>query len=118
MRGIMATRGEKVIWGKDCHKQVVGSVGKAEDIQASIKQGDWNDYVVIAKGNHLQQFINGKQTIDVTDECEAKAAKSGILALQLHVGAPMMAQFRNIRLKDLKKDYIDDRLRTSPGQPK
>jgi len=99
MRGIMATRGEKVIWGKDCRKQVVGSVGKSEDIQASIKQGDWNDYVVIAKGNHLQQFINGKQTIDVTDECEAKAAKAGILALQLHAGPPMMAQFKNIRIK-------------------
>jgi hypothetical protein len=101
-RGIMALRGEKVVWTDDDKKQVVGSVGSAADIEGSLKKGDWNDYVIIAKGNHLQQFVNGKQTIDVTDECEAKRAMSGILALQLHAGPPMMAQFKNIRLKELK----------------
>ncbi len=101
-RGIMAQRGEKVVWGNDDKKQVVGSVGDAATIEASVKKGDWNDYVIIAKGNHLQQFVNGHQTIDVTDECEAKRAMSGVLALQLHAGPPMMAQFRNIRIKVLK----------------
>jgi hypothetical protein len=100
-RGIMAARGEKVVWDKDDKKQVVGSVGDAAAIEASIKKGDWNDYVIIAKGNHLQQFVNGKQTIDVTDECEAKRAMSGVLALQLHAGSPMMVQFKDIRIKDL-----------------
>jgi 3-keto-disaccharide hydrolase len=99
LRGIMALRGEKVVWTKEDKKEVVGSVGKAADIEASLKKGDWNDYVIIAKGNHLQQFVNGKQTIDVTDECEAKRAMSGLIALQLHAGAPMMAQFKNIRIK-------------------
>jgi hypothetical protein len=102
MRGTMAQRGEKVIWSKDDKKQVVGSLGDAAAIEASVKKGGWNDYVIIAKGNHLQQFVNGKPTIDVVDECEAKRAMSGVLALQLHAGPPMMAQFKNIRLKALK----------------
>ena len=102
MRGIMALRGEKVVWDKDGKKQVVGSVGKAADIQAAIKQGDWNEYVIIAEGNHLRQFINGKPTVDVTDDDSAKQARSGVLALQLHAGPPMMAQFKNLRLKVLK----------------
>ena len=101
IRGIMAERGQKVVWGSDGKKQVTGSVGDAAEIEASIKKGDWNDYVIIAQGNHLQQFVNGKQTIDVTDEDEAKRAMSGVLAFQLHAGSPMMAQFRNIRLKKL-----------------
>ena len=100
-RGIMAARGEKVVWDKDCKKQVTGSLGKSEDIQAAIKPDGWNDYVVIAKGNHLQHFINGHQSVDVTDECETKAAKSGVLALQLHAGQPMTVQFKNIRIKTL-----------------
>ena len=100
-RGIMAARGEKVVWDKDGKKQVVGSLGDAAEIGAAIKKGDWNDYVIIAKGNHLQQFINGKQTVDVVDEDEAKRALSGVLALQLHAGPPMTAQFKNIRLKKL-----------------
>lgn len=101
LRGIMAQRGEKVVWTEDDKKQVVGSVGDAKDIEASLKKGDWNTYVIIAKGNHLQQFINGKQTIDVTDNCSAKRAMSGLIALQLHAGAPMMAQFKDLRIKTL-----------------
>jgi hypothetical protein len=101
IRGIMARRGEKVVWTKDDKKQVVGSVGNAAEIEASLKKGGWNDYVIIAQGNHLQQFVNGKQTIDVIDECESKRALSGLIALQLHAGAPMMAQFKDLRIKML-----------------
>jgi hypothetical protein len=100
-RGIMAQRGEKVVWDKDGKKHVTGSVGNSAEIQAAIKKEDWNEYVVIAQGNHLQHFINGKLTVDVTDECEAKAAKSGVLALQLHAGQPMTVEFKNIRIKPL-----------------
>lgn len=107
-RGILAKRGEKVVIRDDAEKpgkhkiEVTGTVGVSSEIQAAIKAGDWNDYVVIAKGNHLQHFINGKLTVDVTDEQEAKAARSGILALQLHAGPPMKIQFKNIRIKSLK----------------
>ena len=98
-RGIMAARGEKVVWDQDGKKLVAGSVGKPEEIQAAIRQEGWNDYVIIAKGNHLQHFINGLATVDVTDECTAKAAKSGVLALQLHAGPPMTVEFKNIRVR-------------------
>jgi len=50
----------------------------------------------------LQHFINGVATADVIDEQESKAAKSGILALQLHAGPPMKIQFKNIRIKPLR----------------
>jgi len=107
-RGILAQRGQKTVIKPDpadankTKVEVVGETGKSEDIQATIKNEDWNDYVVIAKGNHLQHFINGKQTVDVVDEQAAKAAKDGILALQIHTGPPMTVQFKNIRLKELK----------------
>jgi len=104
-RGILAKRGEKVVVkpgeGKKPSIEVTGSLGKTEDIQAKIKSEDWNDYVIIAKGNHLQHFINGMQTIDVTDEDSANSAKSGILALQIHQGPPMTVQFKKIRIKNL-----------------
>lgn len=106
-RGILAQRGQKVVIRDDPEKpgkpkiEVIGSLGDAKEIQACIRTNGWNDYVVIAKGNHLQQFINGRQTVDVTDEQEGKAAKSGVLALQLHAGTPMKVQFRDIRLKRL-----------------
>ena len=104
-RGILAQRGQKtVIKEVDGKTKVeeVGSVGKSAEIQAAINKNGWNDYVIIAKGNHLQHFINARQTVDVTDEQESKAAKSGILAFQLHAGPPMKIQFKNVRIKSLK----------------
>lgn len=100
-RQIMAARGEKVVWTQDCKKQVVGSLGKSEEIQAKIKSEDWNDYVVIARGNHLVHQINGVTTVEVTDECESKRLTSGVLAFQLHVGPPMTLQLKNVRIKKL-----------------
>lgn len=102
-RGILAKRGEKVVLheGAAPNKpkiEVTGKVGDSNEIQAAIRQGDWNDYVVIAKGNHLQHFINGKLTVDVTDET-AIAAKTGVLAIQLHAGKPMTVQVKDIVLK-------------------
>jgi uncharacterized protein (TIGR03067 family) len=104
MRGILAERGQKVVLrevdGKTV-KDVVGTVGNSADIQAVIKKEDWNDYVIIAQGNHLQHFINGRLTVDVKDETGAPAAKSGVLAFQLHAGPPMTVEFKNVRLKAL-----------------
>ena len=103
-RGILAKRGEKVVIkdGEDPKKpkiEVTGSVGVSDEIQAAIHPADWNEYKIVAKGGHLQHFINGKQTVDVTDET-AVGAKSGILALQLHKGPTgMTVQFKDMVLK-------------------
>ena len=102
-RGILAERGQKVVIheGDAPNKpklEVTGEVGKSDEIQAVIKPAEWNEYTIIAKGGYLQHFINGKQTIDVTDET-AIGAKKGILALQLHAGQPMTVQFKDLVLK-------------------
>ena len=99
-RGILAQRGQKVTiaQGAEASKpkiEVTGETGKSEDIQAAINKDDWNEYHIIVKGNHIQQFINGKATVDVIDET-AEGAKKGILALQLHAGSPMQIQFKEI----------------------
>ena len=104
-RGILAQRGQKVVIreGGAPNKpkiEVTGEVGKSAEIQAAIHPADWNEYVIIAKGGHLQHFINGKPTVDVTDETAA-GAKTGVLALQLHAGQPMTVQFKDFVLKTI-----------------
>ena len=69
-RGILAERGQKTVLKEVDGKtkiDVVGSVGDTKTIQAGIRTNGWNDYVVIAKGNHLQHFINGMATVDGVD---------------------------------------------------
>ncbi|MBX7211740.1 MAG: DUF1080 domain-containing protein [Verrucomicrobiaceae bacterium] len=115
-RGILAKRGEKVVIHegekettdkkgnakKAPNIEVTGSVGVSDEIQAAIHPADWNEYKIVAKGGHLQHFINGRQTIDVTDETTV-GAKSGLLAFQLHRGPTgMTVQFKDIKLVELK----------------
>ncbi len=57
------------------------------DILAVYKKGEWNDFVVIAEGNHLRHYLNGKLTADVTDTDATRGAASGVLALQLHASS-------------------------------
>ena len=105
-RAILAQRGQKTVI-KDGEKpgkakvEVTGEVGKSAEIQAKIKAEDWNEYRIVAQGGHLQHFINGVQTVDVTDET-AVGAKKGLLALQLHAGPPMVVQVKDIVLKEIK----------------
>jgi hypothetical protein len=100
-RQIAAQRGQKVILQPGGKKEVVGSIGTDADIKAAIKNEDWNEYVITAQGNHMVQEINGKTTVDVTDNDEKNRAMSGILAFQLHVGAPMKVEFKDVMLKRL-----------------
>lgn len=103
-RGILAKRGQQVTLaqGQEPAKpkiEVTGETGKSEDIQAAINKDGWNEYRVVVSGNHLQHFINGKETVDVTDET-AEGAKKGILALQLHAGPPMKVEFKDLMLTE------------------
>jgi len=98
-RGILAQRGQKTEIGADGKPTATGSVGDSNEIQAAIKDEQWNDYKIVAKGNRVQHFINGRQTVDVTDNDAARAPKEGILALQIHAGPAMVVQFKNLRLK-------------------
>jgi hypothetical protein len=101
-RGILAQVGQKIIIDPKGQKFQVGTLGDAGSIlgkKFDIKE--WHDYLIVGKGNHLQQFIDGKQTIDVIDHDEARRALDGILALQLHVGGDMVVQFKDVQLKKL-----------------
>ena len=100
-RGILATRGQRVTIAEDGTK-AAEKFGDPKELQQRIKNEDWNDYVIIAKGNNLQHHINGTLMSEVTDNQKDKAPKSGILAIQVHTGPPMTIQVKDIRMKELK----------------
>lgn len=101
-RGILAQRGERVTIAADGKKTAGEPIGTTEDLQKSIKPGEWNAYRVVAQGATLTHFINGQLMSQVVDEEVAKRAAEGVLALQLHAGAPMKVEFKDIRMKRLK----------------
>ncbi len=97
-RGRICLAGEKASWetdGKKVHDQLIDQEAYSE----LFKVDDWNTVKIVAKGNHFQHFMNGTLVLDFTDNEPNLALSSGIIALQLHAGKPMWAEFRNIRLK-------------------
>ncbi|MBK6941653.1 MAG: DUF1080 domain-containing protein [Planctomycetes bacterium] len=98
-RGIMAMRGEAVEFGADGDRIVGLRLGDAAKLQTFIRRGDWNDYVVTARGNRLTHRINGVTVVDVVDRDPKHRARAGHLALQLHQGPPMEVRFADLRIR-------------------
>jgi len=118
-RGWLVNVGDMMVIDEKGNKNVIGKVSdKDELIKAGYyKEKDWNEYRIIAQGNHLIHYLNGYQTMElvdndrVTDPDNPKdrkgAAREGILALQIHAGPPMLVEFKDIRIKNLKPKYGD-----------
>ncbi len=97
-RGIVARRFQRVVVGADGKPKVVGEVG---DKKQKLVGTDWNELTIVAVGNRQIHQVNGVTTMDLTDN-HPEAKRKGILALQLHAGAPMTVEFKDIRLRHLK----------------
>ena len=83
-------------------KIVKASLGDQATLRARIRVEDWNHYRIVAKGNHLQHYVNGFLMSDVTDNDTVNRKFSGLLGVQVHVGPPMRIAYRNFRIKALR----------------
>ena len=101
-RGRVCLVGEKAVADAEGKKTVedeklIDEAGFAK----LFKLDDWNDVVIRCKGNHIQHYLNGQLVLDFTDGDAKRALSEGVIAVQLHAGKPMWAEFKNIRLKAL-----------------
>ncbi|MFM8890849.1 MAG: DUF1080 domain-containing protein, partial [Planctomycetia bacterium] len=101
-RGILAQRGERIAIAEDGTKTAGERLGKSDELAKVIRQGDWNDYRIVARGTRLQHFINGTLMSETVDRQADKRSAKGVLALQLHAGPPMKVEFKDIGLKRVK----------------
>ncbi len=100
-RGRIILVGQKGTWEGDSLKLSDETLITADEFKKLFRLDDWNDVVIRAKGRHIQHFMNGRLTMDFNDS-EDRALLDGVLALQLHGGKPMFAEYRDIRIKELK----------------
>lgn len=102
-RSRVCLAGEKAVWQADGTKKVEATLITPEEFAQLMKIDQWNDVVIIAKGNRMRHYLNGRLILDFTDEDPQHTLSEGVLALQLHAGNPMWAEFKNIRFKDLQQ---------------
>jgi hypothetical protein len=99
-RGFLALRGQMTQLQKG-KKKVIASLRSGDELKALIKPNDWNQVHIIAHGNVLTHIFNGHLMAQSVDDDAASHAMSGLLGFQMHVGAPMKLELRNIWLKSL-----------------
>jgi len=101
-RGRICMVGEQATWESDGKKIIKSDLIDQEGFEKLFKLDDWNDVVIIGQGNHIQHYMNGKLILDFTDNSPELALMDGILALQLHAGAPMWVEYKNIRISEMR----------------
>lgn len=108
-RELLARCGEKVVLRhsddpalKGFERRVSGGLADCEGIRAAVRPyPQWNDYIIVAYKNRLVHILNGRVTIDVTDEDPDARAMTGFFALQIHRGLAMRVQFTDLQLRPL-----------------
>lgn len=100
-RTFLARRGQVARLEPGKQPQVVASLGETKELAAFIKNDDWNELHLVARGNVLIHILNGHTMSVVVDEDARERRLEGLLGVQVHVGPPMKVEFRNIRLKKL-----------------
>jgi len=99
-RGVVTRRGERVVLGRDGERTVEAFADGAA-LLARVAPRGWNRLRVTAFGPRLTIEVNGALFSETIDLDPGRAARRGALALQLHAGAPMRVEFRDLRLRRL-----------------
>lgn len=98
-RGRICLVGEQAEW-TSAGKKVTGQLIDQEAYKKLFKVDDWNTVRIVAEGNRLKHFMNDTLVLDFTDD-DAHVLREGVVALQLHAGAPMWTEFRSVRVRTL-----------------
>lgn len=102
--GVM--KGNELIWGAlydESRRRKFLVIGDQAELQEAVRPDGWNDFIIRCEGPHIQIRVNGYLAADYVEK-DPDIANSGIIGLQIHSGEPAEASYRNIRIKELKRD--------------
>lgn len=99
-RGIVCLRGQSVRIDKQGNRKIQPLENRVPETNLA----EWAEYRLVAKGPTVTHWVNGQLAAQITDHEVGKFSRTGILALQLHAGPPMRAEFKDIVLKRLAAD--------------
>ncbi|MBI5768539.1 MAG: DUF1080 domain-containing protein [Verrucomicrobia bacterium] len=100
-RTFLARRGEAIRVDPGAKLTPVGSLGDPQELTRFIKNEDWNEAHIIARGSTLTHILNGHVMSVVIDDDAKNRQAAGLIGVQVHVGPPMKVEYRSFRLKTL-----------------
>jgi hypothetical protein len=99
-RGFLALRGQSNYISTGQKPGVVGTLGDNAELKALIKGADWNDMHIVARGNVLIQYLNGRMMSMLIDDDVTNRKMDGLIGIQVHKGPAMKIEVRNLRIKN------------------
>jgi hypothetical protein len=69
-------------------------------VKKALKPGDWNEYLIRARGKRIQTAINGVNMIDYT-EADDSIPQYGLIGLQIHGGGVTQVSYKDITIQEL-----------------
>lgn len=101
-RGRISLVGEQVKWDETGKHVLRSDLIDQASFEKLFKLDDWNDVVIVAQGHLIRHYLNNTLIMECEDKDPQNSFADGILALQLHAGKPMWAEFKNIRIAEIK----------------
>jgi hypothetical protein len=101
-RGFLAMRGQIAYIPDGKKPGSIGSLGEGDELKSLIKNDDWNDLHIIARGNTMIQLLNGRVMSILVDDDTAGRKMQGEIGIQVHrlPNCAMKIETRNIRIKN------------------
>jgi len=92
----------KGYWGSLWEERRGNMVQKFPDSLVSkiVKRNDWNHYYIIAKGHHIEAWLNGVKTIDMVHDA---GFSTGNIGFQLcHMHNPTVVDIKSVYVREMK----------------
>jgi hypothetical protein len=98
---IMAWRGQVVEGYGMKPRRLVGTIGDRTELGKLVKQNDWNEYVVIARGGVMMHVVNGQlMAVMVDDDPDSTNNQAGLFGIEIE--ATTKVSVRNVWVKVVK----------------
>ena len=97
---------DRSVWGAlydESRRKTMLAEGDPDLVKRLTKVDDWNELRIVARGKHVEIYLNGEQTIDYTERDDS-IETVGVIGLQIHSGPATEAWYRNIRIRELIHD--------------
>ena len=72
----------------------------AAKARAAVAKDGWNTYRILAKGKHIQLWLNGIKTVDYTEK-DPGIPTDGVIAIQIHGKMQALIAYKDITIKEL-----------------
>jgi len=88
------------IYDESRRNKVIAESRDAAAVLAAVKEGEWNEYRILAEGNRIRSWINGVPALDYL-ETEPNIAADGKIGIQIHSGGMAEVQAKDITIEEL-----------------